>query len=64
MSVADLCERFLEEYVEILCKPSTVREYSRLLSRVVAPAIGRRKAADLRRRDVAALHFNMRDTRY
>ena len=26
--VADLCERFLEEYVEIHCKPSTVREYT------------------------------------
>ena len=63
-SVADLCERFLEEYVEIHCKPSTVREYSRLLRRIVVPAIGRRKVADIRRRDVAALHFNMRVTRY
>ena len=64
MSVADLCERFLEEYVEIHCKPGTVREYSRLLRRIVVPAIGRRKAADIRRRDVAALHFNLRGTRY
>ena len=63
-SVADLCERFLEEYVEIHCKPGTVREYTRLLRKIVVPAIGRRKAADIRRRDVAALHFNLRDTRY
>ena len=27
-------------------------------------AMGRRKAEDIRRRDVAALHFNMRDTRH
>ena len=64
ISVADLCERFLEEYAEIHCKPSTVREYSRLLRRIVVPAMGRRRAADIRRRDVAALHFNLRDTRY
>ena len=63
-SVADLCERFLAEYVEIHCKPGTVREYTRLLRKIVVPAIGRRKAADIRRRDVAALHFNLRDTRY
>ena len=63
-SVADLCARFLEEYVEIHCKPGTVREYTRLLRKIVVPAIGRRKAADIRRRDVAALHFNLRDTRY
>ena len=60
-SVADLCERFLEEYVEIHCKPGTVREYTRLLRKIVVPAIGRRKAADIRRRDVAALHFNLRE---
>ncbi len=62
MSVADLCERFLEEYVEIHCKPGTVREYSRLLRRIVVPAIGRRKAADIRRRDVAALSANITET--
>ena len=33
MSVADLCERFLEEYVEIHCKPGTVREYPPLTGR-------------------------------
>ena len=49
-SVADLCERFLEEYVEIHCKPGTVREYTRLLRKIVVPAIGRWKAADIRRR--------------
>ena len=31
--VADLCERFLEEYVEIHCKPGTVREYPPLTGR-------------------------------
>ena len=64
ISVKDLCDRFLEEYAEIHCKPSTVREYGRVLRRIIVPALGRRKAVDVRRRDIAALHYRLRDTPY
>ena len=64
ISVKDLCDRFLEEYAEIHCKPSTVREYGRVLRKIIIPFLGRRKAADVRRRDIAALHYRLRDTPY
>ena len=63
MSVVDLRERCRKEYAEINCEPSTVRQCSHLLRRIVVLAIGRRKVAEIRRRDAAALHFNMSDIR-
>ena len=42
ISVKDLCDRFLEEYAEIHCKPSTVREYGRVLRKIMAQLAKRR----------------------
>ncbi len=63
-TVAQLAERFLEEYVPIHCKPRTQVEYRHAVNRYILPALGSIKLAALARDDVAALHHEMRDTPY
>ena len=58
--VADLCRRFLEEYVPNHCKPRTQAEYGRLVTLFIAPAIGKIETLDVQRKDVAALHHDLR----
>lgn len=62
--VADLCSRFLDEYVPNHCKPRTQAEYGRLVTLFIAPAIGEMNASDVQRKDVAALHHDLRDHPY
>ena len=61
-TVSELAERFLAEHAEAKRKASTAREYRRLLVHVVFPAIGKRKVADVTRRDIDRLHQARRET--
>jgi integrase len=61
-TVADLALRFLSEHVEAKRKPSTAKEYRRLLDNVIVPALGSRKVADVTRADIQRLHHNRRAT--
>ena len=63
-TVAQLGERFLEEYVSQHCKPRTQVEYRHAVNRYIVPALGPIKLAALARDDVAALHHEMRDKPY
>ena len=63
-SVAQLAHRFLNEYVPVHCKPGTAAQYRRLAARFVVPAIGDLPAADVRRTDIAELHYSLRATPY
>ncbi len=63
-SVAALGRRFLEEYVPIYCKPGTAAQYRRMVNRFVKPAIGDLAVREVQRKDIAALHYAMRDTPY
>ena len=63
-AVAALGRRFLEEYVPIYCKPSTAAQYRRLVNRFVDPAIGDLTVGEVQRKDIAELHYAMRDTPY
>ena len=63
-TVAELAERFLEEYVPVHCKPRTQVEYRHALRRYIVPALGTIKVVALVRDDVAALHHEMRDKPY
>jgi integrase len=58
-SLAEVCGRFLEEYVDKRCKAATRRDYRRVLERYVIPSLGALKAADVQRRHVAELHRQM-----
>jgi len=61
-TLADLAARFLAEHAEAKRKASTAKEYRRLLDHVILPALGKRKAADVIRADVARFHHSRRDT--
>ena len=63
-SMKELSDRFLNEYVKSHCKPSTGREYARLVKSFVVPNLGKRRVPEIRRSDIAALHHKLRDTRY
>jgi integrase len=61
-TVTDLAQRFLAEHAEAKRKASTAKEYRRLLDHVVLPALGKKRAADITRQDVAKLHHARRAT--
>lgn len=61
-TVAELSARFLAEHAEAKRKPRTAREYRRLIEKVVLPALGSQRVADVSRADVARLHHARRAT--
>ena len=64
ITVADLGERFLSDYVPTRCKESTAYEYRRAVELFINPSIGRLKVIDLARPDVARFHHELRDKPY
>ena len=62
--MAELGRRFLEEYVPVHCKPSTQGEYRRSVTLFIDPAIGEMRISEVQRKDIAKLHFDMRDKPY
>ena len=63
-TVADLTKRFDEEHIAVRLKPASARSYRDNLRRHVLPAIGKLRAADVTRADVAKLHHDLRHSRY
>jgi len=63
-TVADVCERFMNEYVPIHCKETTAKEYRRSVDMFIKPVIGTRKVPDIFRTDIAKLHHDLRDKPY
>lgn len=63
-TVADLCERFLSDYVPTHCKPSTAKEYRRSVDLFINPAIGMMKVEDVTRTHIAEVHLKHRDIPY
>src|SRR5437762_4302201 len=63
-TVADLVERFLVEHAEAKRKASTARVYRGLLDRVVLPALGKRRAVDVTRADIAKFPHENRAAPY
>jgi len=61
-TVADLCDRYLAEHVEARNKPSTAKEFRRLIERAIKPKLGRAAVKKLSRADVAKFHQSMRAT--
>ena len=62
--MTELGRRFLEEYVPTHCKPSTQEEYRRSVTLFIDPAIGEMRIAEVERKDIAKLHFDLRDKPY
>ncbi len=63
-TMADLAQRFLSEHAEAKRKPSTAAEYRRLIDKVILPALGTRRVADVTRAEIAKLHHGLRDVPY
>ena len=63
-TLAHLCQQFLDEYVEQRCKPTTQREYKRLVKLIIVPQLGTFKIGDVKRSDIAKLHHDLRETPY
>lgn len=63
-TVAALCERVLNEHVELRCKPTTARDYRSAVRRLILPRLGTFKISDVKRSDVAKLHHELRKTPY
>ena len=64
LTVAQLGDRFLKEYVPVHLKPSTQAEYGRAIKLFIKPKIGSRKVAELDRSAVADFHHKLRDIPY
>ena len=55
-SVAELAKRYLEEYVEVRCKPRTVVQTRAIVHRHIVPVLGRLPLAAVERAQVVDLH--------
>ncbi len=64
VTVAELADRFLREYVAVRCKPWTVMTYRGALDRWILPALGRLPVGAVNHGHVAALHYRLRDIPY
>jgi integrase len=64
ITVAELGNRFLKDYVPQHCKATTVGEYSRAVELFINPALGGRRISDLLRADVGQFHHELRDRPY
>ena len=60
-TVAELAERYLKDHVEVRCKPKTVTLCRLLLTKHIIPALGHVPIEALERKQVADLHFRLRD---
>lgn len=63
-TMAGLCDRFMGEYVQEHCKPTTKRNYATLIKNHIKPKMGQMRIGDVGRADVIALHYGMRNTPY
>ena len=64
VTVAELADRFVREYVAVRCKPWTVMTYRGALDRWILPALGRLRVGAVNHGHVAALHYRLRDIPY
>jgi integrase len=63
-SMASLCDRFLMEYAEHHCKPSTCKGYEIVIRTCIKPKLGTRKIADITRPEIVEFHHGLRDRPY
>jgi integrase len=59
MTIAELCDKWLTDYVRPKLKPRTVFDYERLVAHHIKPALGHLSVARIERDDVVRLHVDM-----
>ena len=60
-TVAELAMGWLEDHVEVRCKPKTARTYRQIVDSHILPALGGRPALAVGRAEVSDLHHGLRD---
>ena len=63
-TVAEVALRFLREHVEVRCKPATVVHYRTAIDRHIVPALGGVQIGALTPKQVADLHYGLRERPY
>lgn len=63
-TLSAVCDRFIEAHVKEHCKPSTQKEYERVVEKFIKPELGTRKIGDISRADIAKLHYDYRAVPY
>jgi integrase len=61
-TVAEVAESFLDMHVKAKRKAGTAAHYEDVLSRLVIPEIGKKKAAEVTRADLSKLHLSLSET--
>src|SRR5262245_30379004 len=64
ITVAELGDRFLKDYVPQHCKATTAGEYWRAVELFIKPALGRQRISDVLRADVSRFHHDLRERPY
>jgi integrase len=59
-NLSAVCDRFVEAHVKQHCKPSTQKEYQRVVEKFIKPELGNRKVADITRADISKMHHDYR----
>jgi hypothetical protein len=59
MTVAELADKWLRDYVKPKLKPSTALDYERLVARRIKPALGHLPVARVGRDDIVRLHVDV-----
>ena len=58
--MAELAQRYLEEHVEVRCKPRTVEDYKQVVGKHIVPKLGKMPALGVEHAHVTELHHGLR----
>ena len=61
-TVAELAERYLDEYVSVRCKPRTMKTLRSVVGRHIVPALGKMPISAVERKHVVELHQRLSAT--
>jgi integrase len=64
LTVAELCDRYVEEYAKMYKKPNSALEDKNLIERHIKPDLGRHFVCDVSRKEVAKFHADRSATPY
>jgi integrase len=62
MTMAELCEQYMEKHVKVKKKARSITLDRRLLDLFILPEFGTRRVIDIERADIHHIHYKMRET--
>lgn len=63
-TVSEVCDRFINEHVEVRLKPKSQIDYKQIIRDGIKPSIGALKISEVTRADISALHQSCKDRPY